>query len=268
MIKLDYIDHGNAFDFGKVSEYYAKYRDIYPDEFIQRIHELGLCTKGQMVLDLGTGTGVLPRHLAKFGAKFVGVDISETQIAYARKLSIGKDIEYIVSPVEEVDFPSGTFDSVLACMCFTYFNKSTLLPRIARVLKDDGRFAIMSLVWLPGDSPIAKRSEELVLKYNPSWNGAGYKRPTFDSNRIPVTYKIDTSSGFEVATSFAFDVSIPFTRKSWQGRIRATRGLAASALTQEQIMSFEKEHWLFMEEQPESFEILHSATFCVLKKRT
>ena len=77
MEKYGHLDNGNALDYGKVSEDYAKYRDLYPDVFYQKIHELGLCGKGQWVLDLGTGTGVLPRHLAKYGAKFIGVDISE-----------------------------------------------------------------------------------------------------------------------------------------------------------------------------------------------
>ncbi|PEM85131.1 SAM-dependent methyltransferase [Bacillus wiedmannii] len=267
MRTLEHIDSGNAFDFGRMSEDYAKYRDIYPEVFFQKIHDLGLCTEGQMVLDLGTGTGVLPRGLAKYGAKIIGADISENQIAQARKLSEGMNIEYIISPAEEVDFPDRTFDTVMACMCFTYFDKAILLPRLARMLKDDGHFAIMSLVWLPGESSIAKGSEELVLKYNPLWNGSGYTRPTFDSNGIPTTYKVDTSLGFEVASSFAFDVSIPFTREAWHGRVKASRGFGASSLTQEQKESLEKEHWRFMEEQPESFEILHSATFCILKKQ-
>ncbi len=267
MRTLKHIDNGNIFDFGRMSEDYAKYRDIYPDEFYQKIHDLGLCGDGQLVLDLGTGTGVLPRHLVKYGAKFVGADISENQIAQARKLSEGMNIEYIVSPAEEVDFPDGTFDTVMACMCFTYFDKAVLLPRLVRMMKDDGHLAVMSLVWLPGESSIAKGSEELVLKYNPSWNGAGYNRPTFDSNGIPTTYKVDTSLGFEVASSFAFDVSLTFTRETWHGRIKATRGIGASLLTQDQLALFEKEHWQFMQEQPESFEILHSATFCILKKR-
>ena len=75
-MKRDDIDGGKAFDWGKVSGDYAKYRDIYPEEFYQKIVDLGLCVKGQRVLDLGTGTGVLPRNLYRFGASFVGVDIS------------------------------------------------------------------------------------------------------------------------------------------------------------------------------------------------
>ena len=57
MITNQNIDNGNAFDFGRASSDYAKYRDIYPDEFYKRITELGLCLKDQRVLDLGTGTG-------------------------------------------------------------------------------------------------------------------------------------------------------------------------------------------------------------------
>ncbi len=55
------IDHGKVFDWGRASADYAKYRDIYPQEFYQKILDLGLCQAGQKVLDLGTGTGVLPR---------------------------------------------------------------------------------------------------------------------------------------------------------------------------------------------------------------
>ena len=48
------IDKGNPFDWGKTSEDYAKYRDIYPQEFYDYILALGLCKNGQKVLDIGT----------------------------------------------------------------------------------------------------------------------------------------------------------------------------------------------------------------------
>lgn len=37
------IDGGKAFDWGRTSEEYAKYRDIYPKEFYQKILENSLC---------------------------------------------------------------------------------------------------------------------------------------------------------------------------------------------------------------------------------
>lgn len=54
-MKMDSIYDGKAFDWGRISEDCAKYRDIYPEEFYQYILMLGLCKKGQSVLDIETG---------------------------------------------------------------------------------------------------------------------------------------------------------------------------------------------------------------------
>ena len=38
----------------------------------QKIVDRGLCRKGQNVLDLGTGTGVLPQNMYRYGATWTG----------------------------------------------------------------------------------------------------------------------------------------------------------------------------------------------------
>lgn len=98
------IDKGKAFDWGRTSDSYAKFRDIYPDIFYDKIAARGLCVSGQTVLDLGTGTGVLPRNMYKYGARWIGTDISENQIIKAREMSEGMDIEYIAASAETLDF--------------------------------------------------------------------------------------------------------------------------------------------------------------------
>ena len=85
------IDGGKPFDWGRTSEDYAKFRDIYPQKFYDRIIERNLCIKGQKVVDLGTGTGVLPRNMYQYGADWIGVDISENQIKQAKYLSEKKE---------------------------------------------------------------------------------------------------------------------------------------------------------------------------------
>lgn len=95
------IDGGKAFDWGRTSAYYAKFRDIYPQEFYGRIIGRDLCVNGQRVLDLGTGTGVLPRNMYRYGAKWTGTDISENQIEQAKILSRGMDIDYYALPAAE-----------------------------------------------------------------------------------------------------------------------------------------------------------------------
>ena len=262
MIINENIDKGSPFDWGKVSEDYAKYRDIYPDLFYKKIVDLGLCISGQYVLDLGTGTGVLPRNMYKFGAKFVGADISENQIAQAKRLSreANMSIKYIVSSAEDVDFPEKTFDVVTACQCFMYFDKSIILPKIHRILKNNGHFCILFMAWLPGESQIAKQSERLVLKYNPAWTGGGMIRYTLETPEW-------SKELYETEHAITYDLNIKFTRESWHGRIKACRGIGASALTEKEIESFEKEHIEFLSSMPTAFDIPHFATILNLKRK-
>ena len=45
-IENEKIDCGNPFDWGKTSKDYAKFRDIYPSEFYNKIIERGMCISG------------------------------------------------------------------------------------------------------------------------------------------------------------------------------------------------------------------------------
>ena len=256
------IDGGKAFDWGRTSQDYAKYRDIYPDIFFQKVADEGLCVSGQRVLDLGTGTGVVPRNMYKYGADWTGADISENQIAQAKVLSekSGMNIEYIVSSAEDVDFPDESFDVITACQCFFYFNYDVVIPKLARLLKKGGRLVILFMAWLPDEDKIAGFSESLVLKYNPGWTGAGYKR-------TPVFVPEIANGYFETELRNEYDLMVPFTRESWNGRMKACRGVGAS-LTPSDIAEWEKEHMMFLEKSaPQEFEVLHHAAMAVLRKK-
>ena len=257
------IDNGKAFDWGRVSSDYVKYRDIYPDKFYKRITEIGLCIKGQRVLDLGTGTGVLPRNLYRHGAEFTGADISENQIVQARLLSeeAGMNIDYVIASAENFDFPDNSFDVVTACQCFWYFDKATALPKIHKVLKDGGHFCILSMAWLPDESDIARHSEDIVLKYNPEWTGGGMKR------YVPSKTPEWAAKLYEAVNIEGFDVNVTFARESWHGRIKACRGIGASSLSAEEIAEFEKEHIDYLQNAPEIFDVLHFVTILNLRKK-
>lgn len=259
IIKND-IDGGKPFDWGKASADYAKYRDIYPPIFFDKVAQLGLCVKGQRVLDLGTGTGVVPRAMYHYGARWTGADISENQIIQARALSEGMDIDYIVSPAEDIDFPDGTFDVITACQCFFYFDYEKVVPKLAKLLKSGGRLVILFMAWVPADDDIARASEELVLKYNPAWTGGGYERaPVF----VPET----AEKYFDIEVRDEYDLMVPFTRESWNGRMKACRGVGAS-LTAEQTAAWEKDHISLLEKlAPPEFEILHHGAMAVLRKK-
>ena len=253
------IDGGKAFDWGKTSKDYAKFRDIYPQEFYNKIIERKLCVDGQTVLDIGTGTGVLPRNMYRYGAKWIATDISEKQIEQAVLLSKGMNIDYYAMPAEDLQFPDSSFDVITACQCFWYFDHERIVPNMYRMLKPNGRILFLSMAWLPFEDRIANASEALVLKYSPDWSGA---RETIQPIFIPECYK----EKFELVYHEEYHINVHFTRESWNGRMKACRGVGAS-LTEEEINAWEQEHIKLLSEiAPDEFDILHYAAIAELKK--
>ena len=212
------IDAGKAFDWGRISEEYARYRDIYPEVFYRKILDRGLCRDGQNVLDLGTGTGVLPRNMYRYGARWTGTDISPEQIEQARSLANAADmkIDFQTVPTEELEFPGGSFDVITACQCFFYFDHEKAMPKLAELLKPAGKLLILYMAWLPFEDKIAEASEQLVLKYSPNWSGAGETRRPVGIPDIAFDY-------FDLEDHEEYDLMVPFTKESWHGRMRACR---------------------------------------------
>lgn len=260
MITDKTIDSGKPFDWGKASKDYAKYRDIYPKQLFEKLEELGVAKAGDEVLDLGTGTGVLPRAMYKYGAHFTGADISPEQIAEAKSLSEGMNIDYLVSSAENINFPAASFDSITACQCCFYFNHDILAKKAFDLLKPGGKLVFIIMAWLPFESEIANASEQLILKYNPKWSGGG-------NTRNPIYISPAYDNYFDKENEIMFDVDLPFTRESWAGRIRACRGVDAS-LSDNDVNLFDKEHkQLLSKIAPEKFTIIHDCLITVLKKR-
>ena len=255
------IDHGKAFDWGKTSKEYAKYRDIYPEEFYQKIVDRGLCVEGQKVLDIGTGTGVLPRNMYRYWASWIGTDISPEQIEQARLLADAEQmkIDFQAVSTEKINFPAESFDIITACQCFWYFNHETVMPKLAELLKTDGKLLILYMAWLPFEDAIAGESEKIVLKYSPKWSGAGETRKPIGIPEVSHQY-------FELIDHEEYDVMVPFTKEGWHGRMKACRGVGAS-LTGDELASWEKEHWKMLQDNaPDKFEVLHYAALAVLHR--
>ena len=132
------------------------------------------------------------------------------------------------------------------------------MPMLFDILKKDGKLLILYMAWLPFEDKIAGASENLVLKYSPDWSGAGEKRKPIE---IPdIVYKY-----FDVTEHEEYDVSIPFTKETWHGRMKACRGVGAS-LNADELSAWEKEHIELLNRiAPDSFNVSHYAALTELQ---
>lgn len=236
-MRLDNIDKGKEFDFGRTSDDYAKYRHIYPKSMYEKLIAFGIGKTGQEILDLGSGTAVLPIHLYHTGAHFTATDISKNQILYGQRSAKERGMENIhfkVCPAEDTGFEENSFDIVTAVQCFHYFNADAASNEIRRILKPKGLFCKIFMDWLPFQDPIIKEMEQLVLKYNPNWNGGG-----FDTFRYH--YPDWAENKFTISIIRSYDVNLDFSKEAWLGRIKSCRGVGAS-LSPEKIKEFEQEY--------------------------
>lgn len=242
------IDNGRKFDFGKTSEEYAKYRDIYPDEILNKLYELGVGREGTRWLDLGTGTGVIPRGMAKYKADITAVDISENQIEQAKRLSEGmENIHYLACSAEDICFPEKYFDVITACQCFWYFDPDVIVPKIRFLLKEDGFFLKLYLTYDAKTDETATASWAMVKRINTNWAGGS-------------AVKDLTTHYFDEPHMDSMIIDIPFTRERWHGRMLASRGVMAS-MDEEMLERFHEEHWNYMLTLPENFTVRHKVFF-------
>ena len=96
-----------ATDFGRTASDYARHRAGFPDAFFERVFADGSVRKGDVVLDLGTGTGTVARGLALRGCEVTGLDHSAPLLVQAAEMdrAAGVQVKQVRAWVENADFP-------------------------------------------------------------------------------------------------------------------------------------------------------------------
>lgn len=129
---------------------------------------------GRDTIELGCGTGYVSAWLARRGAKPVGIDNSEAQIATARRLQQehGIDFPIIHGNAETVPYPEATFDfAVSEYGASIWADPYRWIPEASRLLRPGGRLmflvngTILMLCAIDGDDPDAPSTNEMVRPY-------------------------------------------------------------------------------------------------------
>ena len=102
---------------------------------------------GQRVLDVATGSGNVAIRAAEAGAVVVASDITAESMAAGRSeaRSTGVEVDWFEADVQDLPFPTGTFDVVTSCFGAMFAQDHLATAReLVRVCRPGGRIGLMS----------------------------------------------------------------------------------------------------------------------------
>lgn len=251
-------------DFGLRSDDYARQRPGFPDSFYERLEQF--CPlNGARVLDLGTGPGIVALPLAERGAHVIGIDVSPQQIEaatiQAKERGLSDRCSFEVSRAEQTRFADASFDLITAGTCWHWFDHATALAEQARLLAPGGVLVIASYVYLTQHSPVAKQSEDLVKKYNPTWPLAGF------NGLFPHHVDGVISDTMRLREQFCYDHDREFTHAAWRGRMRTCNGVGSGGMDEATVEKFDADLTAMLRDHhPEPLAIPHRI-YCVVAER-
>jgi SAM-dependent methyltransferase len=113
-------------------EAYARYRPDYPAALVDWVLDQASLGPGDVIVDIGCGTGITSRLFARRGLRVIGVDLNAAMLAAAR--SANGEVRYVKGSVEDLPLSDGVAKAVVAGQAFHWFDLEHALAELSRVL--------------------------------------------------------------------------------------------------------------------------------------
>ncbi|WP_227356888.1 class I SAM-dependent methyltransferase [Haladaptatus salinisoli] len=112
-----------------------RYRYVSRDELVGYLDGSG----GDIVADLGSGTGFYTDDIAPFVDRVFAVDVQEAMHDRYREKGVPENVSLVTADVVDLPFEGGELDAVFSTMTFHEFASEDALAEVARVVRPDGR---------------------------------------------------------------------------------------------------------------------------------
>jgi SAM-dependent methyltransferase len=162
--------HQGARAFSKVAVEYEQGRPDYPSSALDWIVQVTGIGEGEVVVDLGAGTGKFTRLLIGTGARIFAVEPIDEMRSQLRVALPG--IEAVDATAEATGLPSRWATLVTAATAFHWFATAAALEEIARILRPGGHLV---LAWNRRDDsdPLQAQLSEVLGEYEEGRDSPG-----------------------------------------------------------------------------------------------
>jgi ubiquinone/menaquinone biosynthesis C-methylase UbiE len=171
------IDHLVDF-FDRIAPSYDSWAGGQHERVATRLVDVAAPQKGEHVLDVGTGTGLVAHLVAPRvnPGSVIGIDLSDNMLALARSKQ-SKNVQFLGMAAERLIFKPETFDLVTMGDALAYVSDPTdALAEAHRVLRTGGRLAVSNQrrslstraqdLFFQGLAPLARRHYLSLPRYS------------------------------------------------------------------------------------------------------
>ncbi len=209
--------------FSDKAENYTKYRPIYPDAVINKILE-NLTSENQLVAaDIGAGTGISARQLASRNVKVIAI---EPNAAMREAAENHQGVEWKNGTAEATNLPDASVDLITCFQAFHWFKPEPTLLEFRRILKPQGRLAIVF--------QDINRDDEFTQAYGEIISKAANNRPPTDfSSKIE---PLRESSDFKYIDCYKFSSKQKLDLSSLIGLAKSVSFISSEETVQKQLV--------------------------------
>ncbi|MGG0175103.1 class I SAM-dependent methyltransferase [Gottfriedia acidiceleris] len=153
------------------ADLYSKFRPSYPNEYINYLLSENHLGEGNVIADIGSGTGILTRLLLEKKLTVLAIEPNDEMRGIAEKtLKEYDQYKSINATAENTSLKNNSVDLITVAQAFHWFDKEKFRLECKRILKENLK---VSLVWNSKDllSPLMIELQEICKETCPRFKG-------------------------------------------------------------------------------------------------